>query len=142
MKNYFVLICFILFLPLNTNAYVFYGLPSSDAKINKGDIIILNIPININGRFVETAELNDLITFINLKDTLQFRIEINYFHSSSEFNKDYSQKLKQNLQKILDKNCCTKNYSVKAYGENNLIFIDEDSEQYRFFNTRLEIIIE
>jgi hypothetical protein len=122
---------------------IYYGYPSSSIELSKGDVIILNLPEHIDGRFKDSKELDDLIKLVNDNNNLFFRIEINIFWGSKEYSNDYSNILCNNLKKILNINCTSNNYEIISNGANKPLIKDEnDKEKYIKMNTRMDIIIE
>jgi hypothetical protein len=120
---------------------IYYGYPDDDKTLIKGDLFITNVPDNINGWFNKTEELDRLVGIVKNNPTDTFRIEINFFYFSFEANNDYSGSLSENLEKIFE-NAKTYNFVINSKGSTNPIFLDKSSENYKFYNTRLEIYIE
>ena len=143
-KSVFILF-FVLWGKHGYSQYVYYGYPTDTVALRKGDIVILNIPtFSINGdkRFIKVEELDGLIQFLETNDTNTLRIEINYFHVSF-LNERVTETLCTNIKEILESKTILKNYYLVSNGSNNPIFDrKEESEKYRFFNTRIEIIVE
>jgi len=139
----FYLIILILVLNLSSfSQYVYFGYSETDSKLQSKDIIIVNIPLHMNGRFHESDAIYNLIDFLNKDTTFNFRIEINLFWGSSEFNLDYTKDLSINLDAILKKEVNKTNYEIYYIGSENPIFLDKKSTNYKMLNTRIEILIE
>jgi len=144
MKLKFIWILCGLFI-LTTTAFsqsVYFGYPPTTVGLKKGDLIILTIPDNTDGRFKETERISELVQFISDRPDNMFNIQINVFYGTPEFGMAYSEHLKRSMQKILKNKCKKSNYCVVARGHNNPIFLNTDSALYRKINTRMEILIE
>ena len=60
-----VLLLFLSFYTILLNAqFVFYGFPSDEIQLNDSDVIIINLPNNIDARFIPSNELNNLLNII------------------------------------------------------------------------------
>lgn len=124
---------------------IFFGIPSSVQKIETGDVIVANLPLHdLSGRFLTyDNSFGKLIDFLkHAKESgHNLQIEVNYFHGSKKLSMRYSKGLALSLEKFLKYNELG-NYKVKANGADNPIFLGEDSDQYKFMNTRLELFVE
>jgi len=138
-----VLLLFLSFYTILLNAqFVFYGFPSDEIQLNDSDVIIINLPNNIDARFIPSNELNNLLNIIKNNPNLFFEIQINFALGSTEYNNSYSDLLAKNLEKYyLERNCNIRNFSVISFGENNPICIRDRSFQCKNYNTRMEIHI-
>jgi len=121
---------------------IYYGYPVNKNNLKTGDIIIINVPENINGRFTKSVELDKLVEFLYSKPNLNFKIELNIFYGSSMLNMDYSEHLSDNLKEVLEMKTELNNCQFKFNGSKNPIFLDKKSLNYKLFNTRIEILIE
>lgn len=130
-------------IPFNLNGYVFFGYPNKGMTLVKGDIIVLNLPRNIDGRFIKSEELGQLTSFLNSNVFDSIRIQINVCWGSNTFNNEYSEALKKDLIKIFSEEISEKKYNIVSNGCECPIFDNKDSiELFRFINSRLELIIE
>jgi hypothetical protein len=119
---------------------VHFGLPENQAILKKNDLIIMNIPNNINGRFVASSELSSLISFIN-KIPNEVEIRINVFYLEKSHCKKYSDFLASNLQEIFSDSIDKKNYLILSYGATDPFFCDTTTFDYKTINTRIDLII-
>lgn len=117
---------------------VSFGLPSNQNEINSKSIIVTNLPINTNGRFIPSDDLNNLIAFLKGDFDYNLTIEINFFYGSPGMNKAYSESLVLDMKDLLEYHSIGK-YEIISNGSSNPIFLNEESEWYKFINTRLEI---
>lgn len=122
---------------------IYYGYPIPNYTPNKGDRIILNIPDNMDSRFLSSSRLESLVEFIKKHNHLHLKIYINVFYGSTEYSKDYSQRLCGDLNKILSERTKHSEYSIVANGREMPIFLDKsDQDNYMKMNTRMEIVID
>ncbi|HEY5746067.1 MAG TPA: hypothetical protein VIU12_08330 [Chryseolinea sp.] len=121
---------------------IYFGYPGEGQKLKKGDLIILNVPKNLHGRFEETEQITSLVKFIDSNSSVEIKIALNVFLESAEYDKDLSESLAESLQKILDKQCKKMTYSLIAEGRSNPLFLSKESPLFRKMNTRMEILIE
>jgi hypothetical protein len=143
MRKVFFILLFFLLSVVSYSQNVYYGYPLLDEDLSKGDRVILNVPDNVDGRFIQSLKLNNLIKFINKYNNIELKVEINVFYGSSEFSSAYSKKLCEDLQKILSKECEEMNYRVVSNGRNNPIFFNKsDPVIYEKINTRIEIKVD
>lgn len=120
-----------------------YGLPYSGYNYDTVTVIISNIPTNSSGRFIPSESLEALYSFVKKHDSLDFRIEINFFllgRNDSLRNQRYSDKLLRDLRKRMEKERIT-NCSIIANGSNKPFFQDfgMDKSLFEVLNTRMEI---
>jgi len=118
----------------------YFGFPSESKNLKKGDIIILNIPRNIDGRFLYSDELNSLISFINNNDN-SIKIEIYVFFLKENSCMLYSDLLCKSLVKELLEKSIKRTYEVISKGNTKPLFCNFESEEYKRINTRIEILI-
>jgi len=122
---------------------VFYGYPDSDDNIMADDIVIVNVPVSQDGRFLESQELDSLISFVNKDTSFNYRIEINIcFLQDSTHNKGYSEILCYYLTPIMEERAVSNNYEIVPRGDDNPIFMNKESDYYKEANTRIDIFIE
>lgn len=126
---FFVTICY----TQNIN----YGLPSVKKELYTGDLIIVNIPVHVDGRFKRSIELDDLRAFLQFHSEVTFTLSVHIFGGSPEFCLGYSEFLSNDLEKQL--NC--KNVTIEGKGNEYPLFLDENSVRYFILNSRVEIII-
>ncbi len=122
-----------------------YGLPYSD-YYSKETIIIASIPTSARGRFYPSESLEALYSFVKEHDSLDFRIEINFFlfgEKDQLGNQRYSEKLAKELGGGMEEQSIT-NCSIIANGSSKPIFTDSDMDKRLFevLNTRMEIYSE
>jgi hypothetical protein len=141
MKTLFISIIIFLIASNLHSQDVYFGY-SSDSTLKKGDIIIINVPDNIDGRFNRIEDFDKLINLISSNPSKYFRIEINIFLGSSDFSFDYSMSLCNDLMKIINRKISLNNYDFKNNGRSNPIFLNKDDPKFRIYNTRIEIFIE
>lgn len=118
---------------------VIYGFPQTEKQIAKADILLINIPSHQDGRFRDSQQMLNIIDLVNKNPTLQFRIEINIFLESRDFDLAYSKSLAQSLTKYLDKKATQKNYEIAGLGRDNPIFLNEQHPLYQKMNMRIQI---
>jgi hypothetical protein len=136
---------FIVILIMNTSLYsqsIYYGYPESGSKINKGDVIIANLPSNTDGRFNSSSQLSNLIYLIKNNPDVHHNISINVFYGSEGLSMEYSKKLKDDLIGILKTKSNLLNYTISNKGSSMPIFMDSRSNLFKKINTRLEILVE
>jgi hypothetical protein len=122
---------------------VFYGYPDSDYSIKDGCLVIVNIPIHQDGKFINSQSLDSLVLFVNNDTSFNYRIEINICDlHNSYFNKAYSESLYSRLTPIMEERAVSDNYEIVARGDDNPIFMDKESDYYKLANTRIDIFIE
>ncbi len=141
MKTYYLIVFFFFLSAYTYSQNIYYGYPENTDALKKGDIIILNIPEHINGRYNKSKELDRLINFLCLNKHNIYKIEINLFWGTAELNVNYTKSLCNNLKELLDEKSI-KNYKIKFNGNSKPIFLDKSSKSYKLYNTRLEIIVE
>jgi hypothetical protein len=147
MKKFVIIFFFLLW---GTNAYsqyVHYGLPDVSFSIEKGDVLITNIPrffLNGGYNFVNLEEFDDLVELLEFYDTNIFRIEVNNFFGSDSLICEFiSNRLCNNIEETLKSKTTMKNYYLVSNGSKNpLLCKDKDYLLYIYINTRLEIIVE
>lgn len=86
-----------------------YGFPRDEVELHPKTIIIVNLPLHSNGRFISSQSLDGLFDFLEKHDTLNFCLEINEFHGGRKMSKHYSDGLANSLRTLLKarslKNC-------------------------------------
>ena len=115
-----------------------YGLPSIERELDLGDRIIINVPNQVDGRFKNSTELDDLKTFLQFHSELTFNLSVHIFGGNSKLCVAYSRFLSKNLEKLL--NCG--NVTIESRGNKDPLFLDENSVRYFTLNSRIEIVIE
>jgi hypothetical protein len=103
------------------------------------DRLIMNIPSHTDGRFNDYDSFNKLIKFINKNPNLLIKIEIHFYYGTEEFAMRYSEGLVCSMKKIFSIKCRYNNYEILAKGKTNPIFLNQDTENYREINTRMEV---
>src|SRR5688572_26701179 len=121
---------------------IFYGLPKHNKELKKGDLVILNLPHHLHGKFEDEGEIDSLISFVKNNLNVQLRIQINVFLDSQDYDQNLSDRLKKSLLGILQTRCENVNYYVIALGRTNPIFLNAESRLFSKMNTRLEIAVE
>lgn len=142
MKKLLLLILCLQFSLIFNAQNVFYGYPSDDVELKGGDKIIVSIPDHWDGRFNNSKDLDELITYVCLSD-LTFKIKVIVFRGTDEFSFAYSENLSHNLDKLLADKCSKSMYQIVPIGKTEPLYYDKsDIEKYYKYNTRIEIIIE
>ncbi len=142
MKHFLILIALFSITISAYSQYVYLGYPLSSETIKQGDLIIINIPEHIDGKFNNSKELERLIKFVNKSYVFFYNIEINTFYGTSYFSLEYSKSLSVDLEYIFKEKCKKSKYKIKSNGAKNPIVVDKDSPYYKTINTRIEILIE
>jgi hypothetical protein len=147
MKN--ILILF-LFIALNNYAqhydgHVYYGIPT-DYEINRGDIVIMNLPSFKDGKFLEDTLNGDLENLKNLlikNNELKYEIFIHFNLGAKKYNDKLSEELRLSLKEIFkkDKRMAQSKIEITPMGS-SLNLVKEDVDKSKLFNTRLEIRVE
>ena len=126
--------------------YVYYGYPINNVALEKGDIVILNIPSfsTSNCKFINIEDISKLIELLKNNDANKLRIEMNCFYTGdSLMNESVSGILCNDLKQILELNTTLTNYYIVSNGSKNPISCkNEDSWTYVYINSRIEIIVE
>ena len=133
-----ILIFFLFFVCIDTTSQMFndnkgrvYFSLSSVKDLSINDVIIIDLPMNVNGRFIEASD-SAIINFVNSQAkciVIEIHIKLN---SNERFNKRYSDGLKNSL--IEHFNSLTtltldKNFKVISLGSSeNLIILDKNNK--------------
>jgi hypothetical protein len=142
-------LCFILFFVFGWaygySQYVYYGYPTDKKALNKGYIVVLNIPSHrLSGgyKFIKIEQIDSLVKFLEINGTNTLRIEINCFYADF-LDEDISKLLCKNLEEMLEEKTTVKNYYIISKGNRNPIFCSEKKDvYYNTRNTRMEIFVE
>jgi len=145
MKNLIFILFFVFSSIYGYSQYVYYGYPPDKKTLNKGCIVVLNIPLfypNGGYNFAKLEELDSLVEFLAINDTNTLRIEINCFFVDY-LDKFISERLCENLGEILKKKTDLKNYYIFSNGNKNPVYCNENKDvYYKTRNTRMEIFVE
>ena len=143
MKTYIKIVIFSILFLKGYPSEVYYGYKSADNELKKADKFITNLPDNINGRFTKPEDFDELIKLLETNPTKHFKIEINVFLGGLEKNNlVYSNNLCTSLEKILEFKTSINNFDLISKGSSNAIFLNEDDPNYKFYNTRIEILVD
>jgi len=146
MKKIVFILFFVFLLVQGYSRYVYYGYPTNNETLKKGDIVILNIPLfylSGGNKFIKMEEFDSLVSLLKTNDTNTLRIEINYFYGDSLLSEGISSRLYENIKEILELKTILKNYYIVNNGCRNPIFFNEKKDDYyMMFNSRIEIIVE
>lgn len=132
---------FIMFTFLLTSCYaqnVSFGIPTTEIELQTDELIIINIPSHVDGRFKKSIELDNLRAFLQLYSELNFVLTIHFFGGNSEFCLDYSNFLSRDLKGHL--NC--ENVIIEGKGDEVPLLLDKKSPRYFSINSRIELIVQ
>lgn len=122
------------------NRNIYFSLQEKNS-LHSNDLIILEMPKNKDGKFIENSVLN-LIEYIKkqkkpVKISIHFRI-----NSGSEFNMRYSVNLKKDLIKQITNSTSleqNKDYKVKAFGSTENLMLLVNKNKFSEMSSRIEI---
>ena len=120
---------------------VYLGVPYSDVALCSGDLIILNIPQNRDGRFSNDREIDDVVKIIDSDSTLMFHISIHMVRGDEMFLMSYTEFIGKCLTSVLEDKCQFCNFDVRGLGKSVPIY-NQENVVYQKINTRMEILIE
>ena len=79
MRN-ILIACALFILTMTAHAqYVYYGYPRPDAHLDSGDLIVVNIPLFIDGAFRPESKITELVSFLNRDTTHVYEISLYLF---------------------------------------------------------------
>lgn len=134
------ILIFIIFTFLIASCYsqnVSFGIPSIEKELQTGELIILNVPNHVDGRFKASVELDNLRAFLQLHSKLTFVLTIHIFGGNSEFCLDYSKFLSRDLKRLLNCN----NVVIEGKGNGVPLLLDKKSPRYFNINSRIELVV-
>ena len=128
---------------------VIFGLPADTSKIRAGDVIIINTPPHISGKFYNSEELDTFVSFI---DSLNYEMDIyvNEYFLPDDRNIIYSEITCKHLNEILANQIKDKKYSIYSSAKQVPLYSDDflskffstiSDTTYQIINTRIEIHI-
>lgn len=106
-------------------------------ELHEGDLIIINIPTHVDGRFEQSVELTELKKFFKAHSGANFILYMHIFGGSTEYCQDYSEFLSKDLRGQL--NC--ENVTIEGKGSAAPLFRDKESPLYISLNSRIEILV-
>lgn len=110
--------------PNNKLGEVFFSI-SSNGDINIRDVIIIEIPSNKDGKFINNSDA-EIIKFIEAQEELTI-IDINVkLNSNEKFNKKYSEGLKSSLIMHIKSNTnliLNEDYKIRSLGSSEKLII-------------------
>lgn len=121
---------------------VYYGYPIDNRELKKGDKIILNLPVYTDSKFTKLEEFEALIKLLKSNEKSNVKLEINVFYGDAESSLGVSNSLSNSLREILQYKTTLHNYEVISKGRDNPIFLNKKDENYKLYNTRMEVYIE
>jgi len=142
MKTLCLLLVFALLKGHLYSQQVYFGYPQFSDPLDQGVVILVNLPENIDGRFIRIEDLDPLVELLKRDSTLRWTIRINIVLGDEKLSLIQSQSLSQNLTKILVHRKVCGNYQVVGEGRNKPILTDATDPRYRRLNSRLEIELE
>lgn len=107
-------------------------------SIQLGDSIVMELPKNRDGRFIDIEEMDSLKKTL-LKDKKNI-IKINVFFGSKKFSQAYSDRLKISLNKFISD--LKIDYCIISNGNEYPIIKDKSDKNYKLLNNRLVILYE
>lgn len=120
---------------------VYFGHCIIDSTLKEGDVIILNIPRNIDGKFIHTEDLFPITELLNRHPHDTIVIGINTYYGSSEMSLGYSKALARNMAEIFNLKKAPSNYHIISEGSSKPIFLNKHHPLYKKLNSRIEIRI-
>ncbi len=141
-KTIILLLVIVSNISLACSQMVYYGIPSANAELKKGDVIITTIPPFSDCHFIKSKSFETMAEFISDNSKRSFRIEINYFFGTSEFSNNLTLKLANDLERILKERYNSAKLTVISNGKDKPLFLNKSSPKYKEYNTRLDIYIE
>lgn len=129
---------FTIFVLLSSVSYsqkTIHGLPSFEKELVVSDLMIINIPNHMDGRFEQSMEIDELKSFITYHSNHKFELTIHIAGGASKFCLGYSEYLSKDLRCLLK----LKNVEVIGNGNKSPIFLDKDSDLYFVLNSRIEL---
>ena len=147
-KTFFVL--FFIFWGIHAlSQRVYYGYPLLCDTLQKGDIVIVNLPsINFNrGRVSKWEESDKMVDLFECNKDKILRLEVNFALGTARVAKRLSENFCEDIQKILESKTVLKNYRIIANGNDNPIFLKNKknlrkSDRYFKMNSRIDIFVE
>ncbi|MGH1517980.1 hypothetical protein [Chryseobacterium sp. JK1] len=131
----------------NIRNKVFFGIPidDNDLSLFQKDKIIINLPNNMDGRFItkDNSNLNQLLDFLkNTNDKrLKTEVKISYCHSNvSPYNLKISESLKKSLEIILQNNNIIVNNIIANGCKDSFIYFSDEAYK-KMAENNIEITI-
>jgi len=142
MKKYTILIALMLIIGGGIAQNIVYGYPPLNYRLKSNDFFIVNLPENMDGRFITLLEFDEIINLLETNPTLHFKFEINIFFGGPKINNlIYAENLEGSFCKIIKYKSKVSNYEVIPRGSDNAIFLNENHPNYKAYNSRIEIYV-
>lgn len=117
---------------------IYFGLPRSGTQLLIQDVVLINIPNHIDGRFMASNELDSLKNFIHSYKSLDFRLSVHVSKGSSQYCLDYSIFLARQLENFLDSD----NLLIEGKGKSVPLCSNKESHLFSLIDSRIEILVE
>lgn len=141
MRN-ILIACALFILTMTAHAqYVYYGYPRPDAHLDSGDLIVVNIPLFIDGAFRPESKITELVSFLNRDTTHVYEISLYLFGGSRDWREAYVKFLAENMLWDLNEAPVISRYSMDYTHFDEAIFLDADDPRYKMINSRMEILV-
>jgi hypothetical protein len=142
MRKFIFILIMILLGGAVYSQHVRYGYPTRKDELQKGDILILNIPPFTDCRFINVDDFNNFIELLKINKLNTLKIEINYFYGDSAMSFACSERLCKRFREAIEMKTRLNNYHIVNNGANNPIYLKKDCLYYKLFNSRIQVTIE